>query len=697
MSKFVEKMGKRKRCQRPIGTAPCYHSVCPWICVLVCLAVLYSGSTTLTTRAFRPVRIFSLQQVRLSHRKLASTISSEVATESTSAQPNNNFKRPDVVSLRSESLAEVLLGRIKDRSSQLGKEHAEMFGLDESDNGDENSVQTSAGMFALLDAIKNTLGSDGGLGLSGYPVVLRKEELERAMTTDGEASPNATPIIFDKSFTMTDLEKALEDDFLDASRGSTDNRKGWSISPVSVPKGDSFEEARMTYDDVKKALEKGTVIFNAFGAHVPKLAGPCLAVTDATDTPNAVNLYVTAYGKRTSAPPHTDKQDVLVVQTNGKKHWRVYEPTRASVKPSADVFARGKGTDSLPLHVLESMDDNLLLETDLNPGDVLFVPAGLPHTTGTAHQDQDGDNDDDDDKTSVHLTFNIDTHIWELDYLNARRLALRRANVIDTALGQSRDEDNVYVGKVNELPDDIHRGLLTELPLGFLGPESTNEAASVDTITNRLKELSEAVDQKTFQAVEDSVWKETVEELKSKGNEMLEIHRDMYLAALEEGRLRKAEDAMTAHLGNQKRAMTPERMQRLSLFRVQKFYEQIDAVKAALLQWSYDGTKSNEGSAPALPDNWAFTLPVKVGDQVEADLGGAFFPATVTKVLPGGRGYDVQYFDGDRDTGMDRSMIKLLTPPDLSENDNGDDDVDTSQMTPKQLKRWKKAQKKKKK
>jgi hypothetical protein len=630
------------------------------------------------------------------------------------------------VSLRSESLAEVLLGTIKDRSAQLGREHAEMFGLDDdrvesySDNDEDNeneneipqtSTATSAGMFALLDAIKQTLGSDGVLGLSGYPLVLRKAEIERAMnmnlasdgesTTPSSSTSSTKTTLFEKSFTMRDLEKALEDDFLDASRGSTDNRKGWAISPVSIPKGDSFEEARMTYEDVQKALEKGTVIFNAFGAHVPKLAGPCLAVTDATDTPNAVNLYVTAYGKRTSAPPHTDKQDVVVVQSNGKKHWRVYEPTPASLKPSADVFARGKGTDGLPLHVLEAMEGNLLLETDLNPGDVLFIPAGFPHTTGTAHTDEEGSGSEQGDKTSVHLTYNIDTHVWELDYLNARRLALRRANVADSALGQSRDEDNVYVGNVNELPAEVHRGLLAEFPLGFLGPESNDndESASVDAITARLKELSEAVDPETFRAVEDSVWKETVEELKSKGNEMLEIHRDMYLAAIEEGRTRKAEDAMTAHLGNQRRAMTPERMQRLSLFRVQKFYEKINAIKAALLQWSYDGkteAASPGSSVPALPDNWAFVLPVSVGDQIEADLGGAFFPATVARVLPGGNGYDVQFFDGDKESGMDRSMLKLLVPPDMSGGGDGGDDVDTSQMTPKQLKRWKKAQKKKK-
>lgn len=111
--------------------------------------------------------------------------------------------------------------------------------------------------------------------------------------------------------------------------------------------------------------------------------------------------------------------------------------------------------------------------------------------------------------------------------------------------------------------------------------------------------------------------------------------------------------------------------------------------KADLMEWSYVGKPSSETSTGGLPENWAFTMPIKVGDQVEADLGGAFFPATVTKVA--GNAYDVNFFDGDQESGLDRSMLKLLAPPNLAE-----DDVDTSNMTPKQLKRWKKQQQKKK-
>lgn len=109
------------------------------------------------------------------------------------------------------------------------------------------------------------------------------------------------------------------------------------MTTVSEPRGQSFEEARMTLEDVEAALEKGTVIFNSAGAHIPKLACATLAAVDATSLPNALNMYVTAPGKRTSAPPHTDKQDVVVVQTSGSKNWKVYSPPEPSMKPSADM------------------------------------------------------------------------------------------------------------------------------------------------------------------------------------------------------------------------------------------------------------------------------------------------------------------------------------------------------------------------
>lgn len=452
------------------------------------------------------------------------------------------------------------------------------------------------------------------------------------------------------------------------------------MATVSNPRGQTFEEARLTFEDVQAALEKGTVIFNSAGAHIPKLAGPTLACTDATSLPNALNVYVTAPQKRTSAPPHTDKQDVVVVQTSGKKHWRVYSPPDPAQKPLADMFSRGKGDDNLPLYGLESeFGCQLLLETTLNEGDVLFIPAAFPHTTDTANEGLD--------QTSIHLTFGLDTHIWGLDYLSVRRWALKRCQVPDTKLGQTDDKDNHYVGAVNQLPREVLLDLIDALPMGFLDDDAGDE--EVNQVCAELERISMAVDESVHSKVSGDVWKETTERLQRHGKELLEIHRDMYLAAIDEGRNREAENAMMAHIQDANRkGLTPEQMQRLSVFRVKRFFDKIEVNSKSLFDWSYAGKASQAvlGEKSVLPENWAFTMPVKVGDVVDADLGGAYFPATVTRAS--GNTYDVLFFDGDRDEGLDRSMIKLLNPPVLVE------EVDTSTMTPKQLKRWKKEQEK---
>ncbi len=465
---------------------------------------------------------------------------------------------------------------------------------------------------------------------------------------------------------------------------------------MSTPRGSSFEDARMTLDEVNAALEKGTVIFNTAGSHIPKLAGATLACTDAAALPCAVNMYITAAGKRTSAPPHTDRQDVIVVQTQGKKHWRVYSPPDPSLKPSADMYARGKGDDNLPLYSLEDEQFGCkkLLDVTLEAGDVLFIPAAFPHTTDTVLDEAATTATP--ENTSIHLTFNFDTHVWDLNYLSVRRLALRRAGVSDAALGQEKVEDNQYVGNVNSLPKEIRDDLFSNLPLDFLD-DTKPDSGIVDTVVAEAKRIAEAVDEETFKAVPESVWRETIEKVQSQGAELFEIHRDMYLAAIEEGRLRKNEEAMTAHLSGdalaRAKAMTPEKMQRLSLFRVQKFFEKITAAKKTLLDWSTEGNSSSGDTASdALPDNWAFSLPVKVGDQVEADLGGAFFPASITKA---GATYDVKFFDGDVMNGLARDQIKLLAPPKAT-SAPGTDDADSPPpgLTKKELKRWRKKQEK---
>jgi len=96
-----------------------------------------------------------------------------------------------------------------------------------------------------------------------------------------------------------------------------------------VSQGKSFAEARVTLKDVIN--QKGTVIFNSAGAHISsKLAAVSLAALHGLDgvCPGVcLNMYVTNADAKVSAPPHTDKQDVIVIQTQGnfKKLCRMNE------------------------------------------------------------------------------------------------------------------------------------------------------------------------------------------------------------------------------------------------------------------------------------------------------------------------------------------------------------------------------------
>ena len=67
-------------------------------------------------------------------------------------------------------------------------------------------------------------------------------------------------------------------------------------------------------------------MINSAGGFIPELAMICYDIVKAIKLPVAVNMYLTNRGQKTSAPPHTDKQDVFVLQTSGYKHWKVYKP-----------------------------------------------------------------------------------------------------------------------------------------------------------------------------------------------------------------------------------------------------------------------------------------------------------------------------------------------------------------------------------
>lgn len=251
------------------------------------------------------------------------------------------------------------------------------------------------------------------------------------------------------SFTINDVKEATDKDFLEAGRGTFQKgNSGWNMAAVSKPRGTSFEDAKLRFEDIQVALKQtsGTVVFNSAGGFIPKLAGVCLNAINSFQFPVALNAYLTNPGQETSAPPHTDKQDVFVLQSTGQKHWKVYAPPPPSRMIRADPYARGKGKDILELTELGEP----LIDTVLQPGQVLYIPGGYPHTTDTLNGVSDTTN------PSVHMTVGVDTHIWNLNYANLRRIIYKQL---------LRVEDKVMVTK---LEDDKYWALHNALPLGFL-------------------------------------------------------------------------------------------------------------------------------------------------------------------------------------------------------------------------------------
>jgi len=104
-----------------------------------------------------------------------------------------------------------------------------------------------------------------------------------------------------------------------------------------------------------------------------------------------VNSYFTVHGQQTFSR-HWDNYDFFALQVDGEKEWEIYEPS----------FRQ-----PLPTHFQDEWDAaslrncRRLARLTLKKGDLLYVPAGFPHTA-KAVPSQD----------SLHLTVGLMTESW---------------------------------------------------------------------------------------------------------------------------------------------------------------------------------------------------------------------------------------------------------------------------------------------
>ena len=211
-----------------------------------------------------------------------------------------------------------------------------------------------------------------------------------------------------------------------------------------------------TWAEVEEALQDGTVYFNNAGSLWPNLGALCRLTGYAFGLPCNVNVYVTPPGCAVSVPPHTDKQDVLCIQTQGAKRWRVYAPPLR--KKGVDPLNRGKNGDTVD--IMEELGEPLI-DAVVRKGDVLYVPQGFPHTTDTVSATGMQSNDENVfDETSVHLTMGLDSNVWFLTYAHLRWSLLQRAGL-------------EYRMEIKS--DESYWKSMETIAIGFLAGEDWNE------------------------------------------------------------------------------------------------------------------------------------------------------------------------------------------------------------------------------
>mmetsp|Transcript_8349 Transcript_8349/g.17007 ORF Transcript_8349/g.17007 Transcript_8349/m.17007 type:complete len:586 (+) Transcript_8349:78-1835(+) len=231
------------------------------------------------------------------------------------------------------------------------------------------------------------------------------------------------------------------------------------------------------FNELSDKMADSTVVMLNAGFCIPDIAAIAQAALTALQLPIWVNVYLTTPGLARSTQLHTDKQDVLLLQTSGRKRWRVYNLPPPSANPMLDPFARGKGTDHMACP-----EEDLLLDVVMKPGDVMYIPAGFPHVTDTANlgdeagaqETQSGEEGGGGGgEPSVHLTVGVDTHLWGLSYATMRQVALKRRRLPATLASSGR--------VLNALPTASWRRLHESLPLGFLAAPVLEKAHAQPT------------------------------------------------------------------------------------------------------------------------------------------------------------------------------------------------------------------------
>ena len=164
-------------------------------------------------------------------------------------------------------------------------------------------------------------------------------------------------------------------------------------------------------------LDGCSIVVNHLEASCEAVRALCAGLRE--DFPHAyANSYLTPPGSQAVAP-HADDRDVLVWQCAGRKRWKVYKDPPVQLPFTREQVGKSE-LYSVPEETLDAA--NLLLETTLLPGDVLYMPRGWVHEAATVESEG-----------SLHLTLALATQDWAWSSLAAAAMARAGASDADVA------------------------------------------------------------------------------------------------------------------------------------------------------------------------------------------------------------------------------------------------------------------------
>lgn len=236
-----------------------------------------------------------------------------------------------------------------------------------------------------------------------------------------------------------------------------------------------------------------TVVIMTMQRRWPTIAQLCRSLESVFHCPVHANLYLTPAGAQ-GFDAHFDTHEVLVLQLEGRKTWRLYGPTR-TLPLVGERF-------NLPREQLGPVR-----EIPLQPGDLLYVPRGHVHEAFTAEE------------ASMHLTVGVNVYRWA-DLLHEAVAALthrderfrealpprllggpappaavteRFRELLGILLNEARADQ-----AVRQIGDQFFAGL-PMLPGGYFAPPPSEGAIDLDTV---LEKSTGAL----CRVVEDGAW-----------------------------------------------------------------------------------------------------------------------------------------------------------------------------------------------